>query len=59
MASDQQGWKECHYKTLKPKPTAPAAPSDLFKFIKSQSVYVSQYYANIKWEISKAEVYMV
>ena len=47
----------CHYQTLKPKPTAPAPPTDLVKFIKSQPAYISQYYGNIKWEIPEAEVY--
>ena len=55
----QQGWKVCHFQTLKPQPTAPAPPTDLVKFIKSQPAYISQYYANIKWEIPEAEVYKV
>ena len=55
----QQGWKVCHYQILKPTPTAPAPNPDQVQFIKSQPEYTSQYYANIKWEIPKAEVYRV
>ena len=32
----QQGWKVCHFQTLKPQPTAPAPPTDLVQIIKSQ-----------------------
>ena len=44
----QQGWKVCHYQTLKPKPPAPASSTELVQFIKFQPSYISQYYANIK-----------
>ena len=55
----QQSWKVCHYQTLKLTPTALATSTDQVQFIKSQPEYISQYYANIKWEIPKVEVYQV
>ena len=58
-ASASHGWIICHFHTLKLRPTAPAPPNDLAQFIKSQPAYISQYYANIKWEIPEAEVYKV
>ena len=47
--------------TLKPQPvtTVTAPPTDLTHFIKSQPAYISQYYANIKWEFPEAEVYNI
>ena len=58
-ASARQGWKVCLFQTLKPQPIAPASPTDLVKFVKSQPAYISQYYTNIKREIPEAEVYKV
>ena len=58
-ASARHGWIICHFQTLRPQPTAPATPTDLVKFIKSQPAYILQFYANIKWEIPKAEMYKV
>ena len=61
IATAQHGWIICHFHTLKPQSIAPATapPTDLVQFIKSQPAYISQYYANIKWELPKAEVYKV
>ena len=38
----QQGWKVCHYQTLKLKLTAPVPSTDMVQFIKSQPSYISQ-----------------
>ena len=61
IATARHGWIICHFHTLKLQPTAPvtAPPTDLVQFIKSQPAYISQYYANIKWELPKTEVYKV
>ena len=57
--SASYGWIIYHFHTLKLRPTPPVPPNDLVQFIKSQPAYISQYYANIKWEIPEAEVYKV
>ena len=61
IATAQHGWIICHFHALKPQPSAPttAPPTNLVQFIKSQLAYISQYYAHIKWEVPKAEVYKV
>ena len=46
-----------HLRRLLASATAP--PTDLTQFIKSQTAYISQYYANIKWELPEAEVYRI
>ena len=59
IATAREGWIICHFHTLKPQSAAPAKapPSDLVQFIQSQPTYISQYYANIKWELPESEVY--
>ena len=61
IATARHGWIICHFHTLKPQPlaTETAPPTDLTQFIKSQPAYISQYYANIKWEFPEAEVYKI
>ena len=59
ITTARHGWIICHFHTIKPQPTAlaTAQPTDLVQFIKSQPAYISQYYANTKWELPKAELY--
>ena len=61
IARASDGWLICHFHTLKPQPATPAivSPDTLTQFIKSQPEYISQYYANIKWEVPEDEVYKI
>ena len=61
IARNGDGWIICHFHILKPQPATPTIvpPTDLTQFIKSQPAYVSQYYANIKWEVPEDEVYKI
>ena len=61
IATALHGWIICHFHALKSQSiaSATARPTELVQFIKSQPAYNSQYYANIKWEVPKAEVYKV
>ena len=61
IATARHGWIICHFHTMRPLPvtTVAATPTDLTHFIKSQPAYISQYYANIKWEFPEAEVYKI
>ena len=61
IARASDGWLICHFHTLKPQSATPAIvpPATLTQFIKSQPEYISQYYANIKWEVPEDEVYKI
>ena len=57
IASDQEGWTVSHYQSINKQQPSPTPIDNLVPFFNSQPAYISQYYANIKCEISEAEVY--